>query len=113
MSNDAVGMCCRKKLLLLLKQRYLFQQQVHKKTLSPEFSEEFIFDVPTQQLAGLTLEILVYDFDHFSRDECIGQVHLPLLSIDFTEKVTLWKGISVYNKKQLKVSVTLNLAIFP
>lgn len=84
---------------------------MHKKTLSPEFSEEFIFDVPSPQLASLTLEILLYDFDNFSRDECIGQVQLPLAGVDLTEKVTLWKGISVYNQRELEVSVLVVVAI--
>ncbi|KAK2193927.1 hypothetical protein NP493_6g10007 [Ridgeia piscesae] len=91
---------CR--LCLLPNSKPQLQSKVHKKTLSPEFSEEFIFDIASSQLTSLTLEILIYDFDHFSRDECIGQIHLPLSGIDLSEKVTLWKSIAVYNQTELK-----------
>lgn len=44
------------------------------------------------------LEILVYDYDQFSRDECIGYVHVPLKTVDLSERVELWKGILPYEK---------------
>lgn len=93
---------CR--LCLLPTKRTQIQSKVHKKTLNPEFHEEFIFDASSNEIGRMSLQILIYDFDQFSRDECIGEVVVPLGSLDLTERVTLWKGISPYNKKKKEVS---------
>ena len=51
-----------------------------------------------------TLEILVYDYDQYSRDEPIGEVCLPLEEVDLSETVALWKGISQPTKQAVVVS---------
>ncbi|KAK7473709.1 hypothetical protein BaRGS_00035036, partial [Batillaria attramentaria] len=74
------------------------QSKIHRKTVNPVFEEEFIFELKDRHMDSAVLEILVYDYDQFSRDECIGCVHVPLKSVDLTEKVELWKGILPYEK---------------
>ena len=69
-----------------------------KKTLNPEFEEEFLFEVLPQQLQIVVLEIRVFDYDQFSRDECIGQVHIGLDALDFSDKVVIWRGLTPYEK---------------
>ncbi|ELT91518.1 Sytalpha, partial [Capitella teleta] len=83
---------CR--LCLLPVRRTQIQSKVHRKTLNPEFNEEFIFDANPNEISDMSLQILLYDFDQFSRDECIGEVVQPLGSLDLGEKVSLWKGIT-------------------
>ena len=51
-----------------------------------------------------SLEILIYDYDQFSRDECIGQVVVDMGELDLSGKQLLWKGISTYSKKEAEVS---------
>eukprot|EP00918_Siedleckia_nematoides_P046211 GHVU01101310.1.p1 GENE.GHVU01101310.1~~GHVU01101310.1.p1 ORF type:complete len:344 (+),score=31.66 GHVU01101310.1:99-1130(+) len=85
---------------ILPKKGVQLQSKVQKNTLNPEFQEEFLFDVLPTELNIKTLELLIFNFDQFSSDECIGQVHLPLEHIDLSEPVVLWKGISVYTKDQ-------------
>ena len=63
---------CR--ICLLPNRKFQLHTRHHKNTLHPEFEEEFMFDASPHNLKKRTLEILVYDFDQFSRDECIGQV---------------------------------------
>lgn len=93
------------RLCLLPQKKMQLQSKVQKKTLCPEFEEEFIFEVLPAELADATLEILVFDFDQFSQDECIGQIRLPLENVDLTDRVILWKGISLYEKKKDEVSL--------
>ncbi|KAJ8300072.1 hypothetical protein KUTeg_021591 [Tegillarca granosa] len=98
------------KVSLLPVHRSQLQTKVHHKTLEPKFDEEFIFDVSPQKLKPCCLEILIFNYDQFSRHECVGQVKLMLENIDLTEKVDLWKGISHYEKQKnpfVKVSVIL------
>ncbi|GLD66932.1 double C2-like domains, delta, partial [Lates japonicus] len=40
-----------------------YKTSVKKKTLNPEFNEEFSYEVPLDQLAKKTLEISVWDYD--------------------------------------------------
>ncbi|XP_025112828.1 synaptotagmin-like protein 5 isoform X2 [Pomacea canaliculata] len=74
------------------------QSKIHRKTVNPLFQEEFIFELSDSQMERAVLEILVYDYDQFSRDECIGYVHVPLKTVDLSERVELWKGILPYEK---------------
>lgn len=46
------------------------------------FDEDFVFEImPESSLAARTLEILLYDFDAFSRHRSLGYVQLPLSSV--------------------------------
>jgi len=76
---------------------------VHRRTLCPEFEEEFVFDVSPSELARRTLEIVVLDYDRYSQDEHVGQVNCPLdqlAALPPNERVTLWKGFTAYEKKR-------------
>ena len=73
--------------------------QVHKQTTCPEFDEDFVFDVSTDQLCERTLEILLHDATpDITADECIGQVLLPLEDVNLTTAKTVWlcKGVTPY-----------------
>ena len=99
--------------------------QVHKRTTCPEFDEDFVFDVSSDELCSRTLEVLVYDATPASSssvpggrggnatatpggrggdaagDECTGQLLLPLDDVDLATADTVWlcKGISPHVKK--------------
>ena len=87
------------------------QSKIHRKTVNPVFEEEFIFELKDSQMEKAVLEILVYDYDQFSRDECIGVVRTPLRSLDLTEKVELWKGILPYEKDKDKDVSSVHLTL--
>lgn len=88
------------RLCLLPNRRVQLQSKVHRKTLCPEFEEEFIFEVTPADLNHSKLQILLLDYDQFSRDECIGEAVISLEHVDLSEKVVLWKGISPYDKEK-------------
>lgn len=81
--------------------------QVHKMTVSPEFDEDFVFDIGPSDLSDRTLEILIYDATPSSttlvtNDECLGQVLLPFDEISLqstTETVWMWKGVTPYTQR--------------
>lgn len=93
------------KLCILPKRRGLVQSRVHYRTLNPEFEEEFLFELPSEELESSSLQILVYDFDQFSKDECLGKIDVQLGQIDLSEKSVLWKGITPIEKKSKEVSL--------
>ncbi|GAB6021925.1 hypothetical protein CHUAL_006088 [Chamberlinius hualienensis] len=81
------------------------QSRILKKTLNPQFDEEFAFEVATHELSQRTLELLVYDFDQYSRHQCMGSLQLSLEHIDLSEKVSLWKGIHPCDEKDDKADL--------
>lgn len=82
------------KLCLLPDRAHRLQTKVHKNSQNPQFNEEFLFNVYPTDLPQKTLEILVYDYDQFSRDECVGQLLWPLEHVDLSEDTTFWRPIT-------------------
>nr|XP_012225419.1 PREDICTED: synaptotagmin-2 [Linepithema humile] len=70
------------KIRLLPDRSNVWQTTIHRRTLNPVFDEDFVFEVtPSSSLAGRTLEVLLYDFDAFTRHRGLGYVQLPLSSV--------------------------------
>lgn len=57
------------------------------------FDEDFVFEVRPATIGRRTLEILLYDFDAYSRHVCIGGLKVPLAHVDLSDKVELWKSL--------------------
>ncbi|XP_052790353.1 synaptotagmin-5-like isoform X1 [Mya arenaria] len=87
------------KVRLLPDRRTQLQSKIHRKTTDPIFDEEFIFEIEPDILRTMTLELLIYDYDQFSRHECIGQVKLTLDSIDISTRQTYWKPLVKRDQK--------------
>ncbi|XP_026888077.2 rabphilin-3A isoform X2 [Electrophorus electricus] len=52
--------------------------QIKKKTLNPEFNEEFSYDIKHSELAKKTLDISVWDYDMGRSNDFIGGCHLGI-----------------------------------
>ncbi|CAL1534300.1 unnamed protein product, partial [Lymnaea stagnalis] len=87
---------CR--LTLLPGHRASAQSRIHRKTLNPEFEEEFIFELTPEEVDDSTLELSFYEYDQFSKDECVGYVRIPLCRMDLSKQVDLWRSIAPYEK---------------
>ena len=70
------------KVFLMPDKKKKFETKVHRKTLNPIFNETFTFKVAFAEIAGQTLMMAVYDFDRFSKHDMIGNVKIPLNSVD-------------------------------
>lgn len=82
------------KIRLLPDRSNIWQTKIHKKTLNPVFDEDFVFEVPPATFERHCLEILLYDFDAYSRHHCIGGLNLPFSEIDLSERVDFWKPLN-------------------
>ncbi|XP_031561901.1 double C2-like domain-containing protein beta isoform X2 [Actinia tenebrosa] len=51
---------------------------IKKKTLNPEFNEEFAYEIPHSELAKKTLEVTVWDYDVGKSNDFIGGVTLHI-----------------------------------
>ncbi|XP_021929129.1 synaptotagmin-10 [Zootermopsis nevadensis] len=93
------------KIRLLPDRSNVWQTRIHKRTLNPVFDEDFVFEVRPTTIGRRTLEVILYDFDAYSRHHSIGGVKLPLAHIDLSEKVTLWKGLSPCSEQDAKAEL--------
>ncbi|KAL5104215.1 Synaptotagmin-1 [Taenia crassiceps] len=81
------------KVFLLPNKKKKFETKVHRKTLNPVFNETFVFKLPYAEISGTTLVLYVYDFDRFSKHDQIGQLKIPLGSIDLCQTLEEWRPI--------------------
>ncbi|XP_036435539.1 double C2-like domains, delta [Colossoma macropomum] len=82
-----------------------YKTSVKKKTLNPEFNEEFIYEVPHDQLAKKTLEISVWDYDLGMSNDFIGGVELGINAKG--ERLRHWFECLKYKGKKVEYWHTL------
>ncbi|CAF0860625.1 unnamed protein product [Adineta steineri] len=71
------------KVYVLPDKKKKFETKVYRKTLNPVFNETFIFkNLAYGDIGSKTLVFAVYDFDRFSRHDQIGEVLIPLNTVD-------------------------------
>ncbi|KAJ8360428.1 hypothetical protein SKAU_G00169530 [Synaphobranchus kaupii] len=88
------------KVFILPDKKKKFDTKVHKKTLNPVFNETFIFKIPYQELGGKTLVMSVYDFDRFSKHDIIGEVKIPMKTLDLGQPIEEWKDLDSAEKEE-------------
>lgn len=57
------------------------------------FDEDFVFEERPSVIGRRTIEILLYDFDAYSRHVCIGGTQIQLDQLDLSKKVVLWNPL--------------------
>ncbi|KAK7494505.1 hypothetical protein BaRGS_00014158 [Batillaria attramentaria] len=82
------------KVYLLPDKKKKYETKVHRKTLNPVFNETFTFKAPYAEIGSKTLTFAVYDFDRFSKHDQIGQVQVPLNSIDLGRVIEEWRDLA-------------------
>ncbi|XP_049643008.1 synaptotagmin-5 [Suncus etruscus] len=85
---------------LLPDKRRRFETRVHRQTLNPHFAETFAFKVPYVELGGRVLVMAVYDFDRFSRNDAIGEVRVPMSSVDLGRPVLAWRELQAAPREE-------------
>lgn len=78
------------------------ETKVKRNDLNPTFNEKFIFRVLPTETANRTLLFIVYDFNRFSKHDIIGEVRLPLASIDLQHPTEEWKLISKSDSDEME-----------
>ncbi|NWR71933.1 SYT1 protein, partial [Centropus unirufus] len=75
-----------------------YETKVYRKTLNPIFNESFTFQVAQAELPESTLVMQIYDFNRFAKHHIIGEVRLPLASINLQHVIEQWSDLSVASK---------------
>ncbi|KAM3187078.1 hypothetical protein ACTXT7_003043 [Hymenolepis weldensis] len=63
------------------------------KKLDKQIKVELFYALPYAEISGTTLVLYVYDFDRFSKHDQIGQLKIPLGSIDLCQTLEEWRPI--------------------
>ncbi|NXR66041.1 SYT1 protein, partial [Rhadina sibilatrix] len=79
-----------------MKKRY--ETKVYRKTLNPIFNESFTFQVPLSEVSESTLVMQIYDFNRFTKHDIIGEVRLPLASVNLQHVIEQWSDLAVASK---------------
>ncbi|XP_030624870.1 synaptotagmin-2 [Chanos chanos] len=88
------------KVFILPDKKKKFDTKVHKKTLNPVFNETFTFKIPFQEMGGKTLVMSVYDFDRFSKHDVIGEVKIPMNTLDLAQPIEQWRDLESAEKEE-------------
>lgn len=82
------------KVYLLPDKKKKFETKVHRKTLNPVFNETFVFkNIPYADAMNKTLVFAIFDFDRFSKHDQIGEVKVPLCTIDLAQTIEEWREL--------------------
>uniref|UniRef100_H3A4S6 Synaptotagmin 11 n=1 Tax=Latimeria chalumnae TaxID=7897 RepID=H3A4S6_LATCH len=73
---------------------------VKKCTLNPVFNESFIYDIPLELLADISVEFLVIDFDRTTKNEVVGRLVLGAHSIT-ANGVEHWREVCENPRRQI------------
>ncbi|EDW25193.1 GL16026, partial [Drosophila persimilis] len=89
----------------LLHERQIGSHQNRHDPVQKLFDEHFVFEVAAGVIDKRTVEILLYDFDAYSRHVCIGGTKLHLANIDLSEQLQLWTPLSSASAQDMKVDL--------
>ena len=70
-----------------------YETKIKRKTLNPVYNEKFHFEVGFSELASRSLMLVIYDFDRMSKDDRIGQLRIPLSSVDLGAELHEWRDV--------------------
>ncbi|XP_026536653.1 synaptotagmin-2 [Notechis scutatus] len=88
------------KVFLLPDKKKKYETKVQKKTLNPTYNETFVFKIPYQELGGKTLVMAIYDFDRFSKHDIIGEVKVPMNTVDLGQPIEEWRDLESAEKEE-------------
>lgn len=70
----------------------------------------YVNQVPYEELGGKILSMSVYDYDRFSKHDVIGEVKIPMNTIDLGRPIEEWKDLE--SADQEEVLLPLNFQYF-
>lgn len=71
-----------------------FETKVFRKTLNPLFKEQFTFKTSQAEISDKTVVMKVYDFNRFSKHDIIGEVRIPLQTVNLNHALEEWHELT-------------------
>ncbi|KAK1161656.1 synaptotagmin-2-like isoform X1 [Acipenser oxyrinchus oxyrinchus] len=88
------------KVYMLPNKSKTWETKVYRKTLNPVFNETFKFQTPQAELNESTIVMQVYDFNRFSKHDIIGELRIPLKTVDWNHVIEEWMELSAASKSE-------------
>ncbi|XP_028967744.1 synaptotagmin 1 [Galendromus occidentalis] len=102
------------KVYMLPDKKKKFETRVHRKTLNPVFNETFNFKIAYAEITTKTLVFAIYDFDRFSKHDQIGEVKIPMTTVDLAQTIEEWRDLtSVDHNKEILGDICFSLRYVP
>ncbi|XP_034390373.1 synaptotagmin VIII [Cyclopterus lumpus] len=77
-----------------------FETKVFRNTLNPAFNERFSFQISKSSLLRSTVVMQIFDFNRFSKHHIIGELRVPLSSVDWSHVIEEWQNLAEPNMFQ-------------
>lgn len=61
-----------------------------------------VVQIPYQELGGKTLVMAIYDFDRFSKHDIIGEVKVPMNTVDLGQPIEEWRDLESAEKEEVR-----------
>lgn len=58
--------------------------------------------IPYAELGGKTLVLQVFDFDRFSKHDMIGEIKIPMNSVDLGQPMQQWRDLESGEKEEVR-----------
>ena len=68
----------------------------------------YVWQIPFQEMGGKTLVMSVYDFDRFSKHDVIGEIKIPMNTLDLAKPIEEWKDLDSADQEEVRV---INLGV--
>uniref|UniRef100_A0A3Q3KGH4 C2 domain-containing protein n=1 Tax=Monopterus albus TaxID=43700 RepID=A0A3Q3KGH4_MONAL len=102
------------KVFLLPDKKKKYETKMQRKNLCPVFNETFFFKIPYAELGGKTLVLQVFDFDRFSKHDMIGEIKIPMSSVDLGQPMQQWRDLESGEKEEEKLGdICISLRYVP
>ena len=72
--------------------------KVVKSEMNPQFNETFRFQIPLAEIQRKTLFLQIMDWDRFTKNDPIGEIHIPLNQVDLSTMNREWRSIQPPSK---------------
>lgn len=67
--------------------------------------------MPYQELGGKTLVMAIYDFDRFSKHDIIGEVKVPMNTVDLGQPIEEWRDLQGGEKEEVSARPALGAGV--
>ncbi|CAK9298559.1 unnamed protein product [Gordionus sp. m RMFG-2023] len=102
------------RLFLLPDRKSKMETRVKKKCLNPIWNETFLYEgFPYHKLQNRILNLQVFDYDRFSKDDPIGEIFLPLNEVDLSQFPHYWKKLIPMDKSSKTGEILMTFVYLP
>lgn len=68
-----------------------------------------VFQIPFQEMGGKTLVMSVYDFDRFSKHDVIGEIKIPMNTLDLAKPIEEWRDLDSADQEEVGVPLFVSM----